>query len=447
MATDKEGQLKRIDYGDRVYFDSVTGIAGTTYPIGTASMPSSVIAAVITLCAALNLSRIDVHGILQLGAAMEHYTFLGHCHESIADVLDLNGQDVDDSRFDNCLITGAQGGAGFATYDKCILYNMTGFRGMAENCSLYTPLAVSVGVSDLDRCTSLHGVLTVTVGAPARLSFKEFSGGMILTLQTGGTAFVRGISGYLEVDEMTGGTLDIYAHGTDIQINADCTAGTINIYGVARVTGAGGGVAINDYTINMVPAVDAATDVQARDVIGNKADTALQAATATASLMRYIKGLLLGGSRELFTMDFWSDPVEEKAVTDAQVTAAVGAAVVIAGLPAGATIVRAIVMMKFRMVENTNAAENSLDCTAVQPIQVNDSAPTGWVTAIDFVDEQFKIAATTREGGDVLIGDNDVSARVDGEDTYDFQWLNALAHLANIQFNDIQMGIRIWYSV
>lgn len=166
-----------------------------------------------------------------------------------------------------------------------------------------------------------------------------------------------------------------------------------------------------------------------------------------AALETLVDGVETSQGRMLFTMDFWSDPVEEKAVTAAQVTAAVGAAVVVADLPAGATIVRAIVMMKFRMVENTNAAENSLDCTAVQPIQVDDSGNTGWVTAIDFVDEQFKIAATTREGGDVLIGDNDVAARVDGNDTYDFQWLNAKAHLANIQFNDIQMGIRIWYSV
>ena len=147
------------------------------------------------------------------------------------------------------------------------------------------------------------------------------------------------------------------------------------------------------------------------------------------------------------TMDFWSDPVEEKVVTAAQVTAAVGAPVIVADLPDGATVVRAIVMMKFRMVENTNAAENSLDCASAQPIQVDNDDNDGWVTAIDFVDEQFKIAAETREGGDILIGDNDVKARVDGNDTYDFQWLNARAHLADIQFNDIQMGIRVWYSI
>ena len=232
---------------DRIYFDSVNGVPGTIWPIGTPQVPSDVIADVITMCAARNLLDIDVHGPLQLLATMEHYCFHGHCHESIADVLDLNGQDVDDSRFDNCLVTGAQGGAEFATFIDCILYNMTGFRGMAERCALYTPLAVSVGVSDFDHCTSIHGILTVTVGAPTRLSFKKFSGGMILTLQTGGAALVRGISGYLEVDEMTGGTLDIYADAAHIQINNDCTGGTINIYGNARVVNNTGGTVVNDY--------------------------------------------------------------------------------------------------------------------------------------------------------------------------------------------------------
>jgi len=182
-----------------------------------------------------------------------------------------------------------------------------------------------------------------------------------------------------------------------------------------------------------------------RAVVNDIHDTDLPAVKTDTAAIKTQTDKIAG--KMLFTMDFWSDPVEEKVVTDAQVTAAVGASVTVADLPSGATVVRAIVMFKFRMVENTNAAENSLDCTDPQSIQVDDSGNTGWVTAINFVDEQFKLAATTRESGDVLIGDNNVAARVDGNDTYDFQWLDAKAHLANIQFNDIQMGIRIWYSV
>jgi len=148
---DEIGTLHRIDYGDRIFFDSVLGIAGTTYPIGTADMPSDVIANAIAICVAQNINKINVVGILPVDADIAQ---------------DLVG------------------------------HNMT------------------------------------------------------LTAQTAGNAYVREISGYLEIDAMVGGTLDIYAYGAEIQINADCAAGTINIYGVANVTViAGATVTVNDYTV------------------------------------------------------------------------------------------------------------------------------------------------------------------------------------------------------
>ncbi len=154
------------------------------------------------------------------------------------------------------------------------------------------------------------------------------------------------------------------------------------------------------------------------------------------------------GARILNSMDFWSDIVEEIAVTATQSTIAIsGGNVVVADLPSGATIVRAIAMMKFRMVENTNVAANKLDAAAALPMQVDDVANTGFLTCIDFVDDAFGMAATTREVGDTIMGDIDISARIDANDTYDFQWLNAKADQTNLQFNDVQMGIRIWYSV
>jgi hypothetical protein len=150
--------------------------------------------------------------------------------------------------------------------------------------------------------------------------------------------------------------------------------------------------------------------------------------------------------RALFVMDFWSDMMEEIAVTGAQSTIALPT-VTVADLPAGAAIVRAIGMFKFRMVENTNAGANKLDAAAPLPIQFDDSVATGYITAIDFVDDAFSLGATAREGGDVIIGDNNIAAIVDGNDVYSCRWLDAKADLANIQFNDCQIGLRIWYSV
>jgi len=149
----------------------------------------------------------------------------------------------------------------------------------------------------------------------------------------------------------------------------------------------------------------------------------------------------------LLLMDFWSDVKEAVVVTGGQTTFAI-ASVVVANLPVGATIVRAVAMFKFRMVENTFAGVNKLDATAALPIQVDDSVAHGYVTAIDFVDDAFTLAAApTREGGDVIIGDNNIAARVDGNDTYPFRWLDAKADQANLEFNDVQVGLRIWYSV
>jgi len=180
--------------------------------------------------------------------------------------------------------------------------------------------------------------------------------------------------------------------------------------------------------------------------LGTPAGASLSADIATVDGV--VDGLATSQGRVLITPPpYWSDPVKEKVVTNAQVTAAVGAAVVVHDIPAGATVVIAKVLFKFRMVENTNVAGNSLDCTAVQPIQVDDSGNTGWLTAMNFVDEQHELDASTSEGGDVLVGKENVAARVDGNDTYDFQWLNAKAHLANIVYRDVQMGIQLAYSI
>lgn len=145
----------------------------------------------------------------------------------------------------------------------------------------------------------------------------------------------------------------------------------------------------------------------------------------------------------------WSNPQEEAQVDSAGVTIALPS-VVIADLPIGAVILEAVAFFKFRMVENTNANTNKLNGGTVantsQVIQVDDSIATGYVDAINFVDDQFGIAGATREGGDVCIGNIDISARVDGNDTYSFRWLLAQADEDFLNFNDVQVGIRIRYS-
>jgi len=163
-----------------------------------------------------------------------------------------------------------------------------------------------------------------------------------------------------------------------------------------------------------------------------------------------VSQVVLSSGKQLLSMDFWSDSLEEARINAAGVSVSLPG-VTIDSIPAGATILRAIAMFKFRMVENTNTAANKLNGGTVantsQVIQARDDTPGAWIDAINFVDDQVGLDGETREGGDVCIGSIDISSIVDGNDGYEFQWLLGKADLDFINFNDVQIGIRVWYSV
>ncbi len=187
--------------------------------------------------------------------------------------------------------------------------------------------------------------------------------------------------------------------------------------------------AIDAIPTTMVGTDNAATESK-QDIIDGVVDDILADTAA----------LEIASAKQLFTMDFWSLSQEEVALTIAAGDKALPS-VTVADLPAGVTIVRAIAMFKFRMIENhTYAGVNSLD--GAQEIQVATS-----VDAINFVTGQFTLAQDTREGGDVIIGVIDIAATVNANGAYAFHWDLAKALQTGINFNDVQMGIRIWYSV
>jgi len=155
-------------------------------------------------------------------------------------------------------------------------------------------------------------------------------------------------------------------------------------------------------------------------------------------------------AKMLYSMDFWSESQEEVQVSQAAGTKSLPS-VIVAGLPAGSTVVRAVALFAARVVDNVNVAVNKLDGATVtdtsQVIQVQDDTPGTWLDAIIFVDDQFGLAEETREGGPLLIGSENIVAEVDGNDGYSFRWLLAKADEDHLQFNDVQVGLRLWYSL
>ena len=228
----------------------------------------------------------------------------------------------------------------------------------------------------------------------------------------GGNAHISG--------ELSATTGDILIYG-NLYVRHNTTVsgagGLLHVYGNANLTGA-------------VGATNAAAVITI-DGFGY----ILGAITATGTITYRID--------EQPPIDFWSLPQEEVSIPAAAADQALPDIVVT--LPNGARVTRAIVMFKYRIVDNINAGANAL--AGAQEIQIRDDTPSAWIDAINFVDNQFTLAASTRESGDVSIGLIDVSGTVDGSDTYNLQWDEAVADLASINFNDIQVGLRIWYTV
>lgn len=377
-----------------IWYDENSGITGTTYPYGTPEYPVNSEADAKTLCTSNKIKKIHIAGEFIVPSVMNSYEFHGGGRYNTDDTVNFNTQDVDGCSFHECSITGNNSGGGLITAYNCYFVNPTGLQGSFCDCMIQACSLVAAAVCDFHHCAGWQGTATITAGTPNPLN-------------------LFGWTGNVQIATMTGGTCNVWVQSGNVIIPASDTGGTINIYGISRIANATGGTVVNDYTV----------------------DT-----TVTS-----VPTILTNIGKFYYAMDYWSVPDDSISVTNIAGDIALPS-VVVAGLPAGSTVIRAIAMFKFRAIANTDAANpNALN--GAQEIQVDDSVATGWLDAINFVTDQFTIDPDTREGGDVFIGAIDISARVDGNDTYSFQWDEAVADFDGIDFNDLQTGIRVWYRI
>jgi hypothetical protein len=124
--------------------------------------------------------------------------------------------------------------------------------------------------------------------------------------------------------------------------------------------------------------------------------------------------------------------------------------VVVAGIPTGATVVRAKPILIYRIIDNLAATLNKLSGATVantsQVIQIKKGAGS-WVDCLTFLDDQLSMPALSREGGSPLVCGLDMSATVTGNDTYTFQWLLAGADAASLYLQGVHMILQIAYSL
>ena len=183
-----------------------------------------------------------------------------------------------------------------------------------------------------------------------------------------------------------------------------------------------------------------------------KAGTIYQVLNISSTTM--ILAIQTALARKFSIMDFWSAPADKIVVQNVPVVDIPFPDIVVAGLPAGLTVQRVVLIMTGRALNDTSGADNFINAankrlrikTAAGVWGVND------IVAITFALNSLYVKAGAKEAGPVIIGSANLSALVTGNATYNVrsdQTTRGDAIVAqgnNLELYDVQVGLRVFYS-
>lgn len=242
------------------------------------------------------------------------------------------------------------------------------------------------------------------------------------------TALIVADTNELQTDLVDGGRLDLLIDAIKAKTDVIVASGATE----ANVT-----TAVNDVAAVHVHAQTIETDVAAVHVhVGTidghiTADYAGAEKTAVDRIARFeITRLFFSATDDIITCNTDSSDLTLPSVVLPNITG---------------TITHVYAGIKFRMIENTNAGTNGLN--GAQDVQVKESVAGAYTDAINLVDNQWLLAASTREGGDVCIGNIDIVAQVAAfNKTYNFIIDDNDVDQANLNLCDMQTFLVVtWY--
>lgn len=122
---------------------------------------------------------------------------------------------------------------------------------------------------------------------------------------------------------------------------------------------------------------------------------------------------------------------------------------VIADIPANASIVRVIAFLKVGSLIDTSGANNAINNANTDMTVDADPAYGSTVTAINIPNSSWLVtfAISQGRGGDVIVGDQDVAAEITGNGTFYARLENAQADGNNLILEDVQWGVKVYFTL
>lgn len=224
-------QAQNAEYNGVVRIDPVSGVSGTTYPVGLRSTPVNNLSDARTIADNLNISVFEVRGSITLNQSFIDKHFLG-VGSAESDTIALNGQDVSGTIIEHMDVTGAAGALTkpieirSATVDS-----VTGIRGHIVNSGLKGTIGLVAGVTEIINC------------------YTEANSGLAATIDCNSAVVdvaVHNYEGNLAAVNLTSGTLDVGLNTGRLNLNSTVDGGAVLVDGIGTLTdNSGAGTAVD----------------------------------------------------------------------------------------------------------------------------------------------------------------------------------------------------------
>jgi len=207
-------------FNSNVWLDADSGTAGTTYPTGTPFQPVSNISDARTIADTWGLSSITFKGAISLDQEYAAWKFIGMAGANEC-IVNLNGQDVDETMFEMCTLSGVCNGKINAI--NCNMWSITDLDGYFLDCAMQGDYSLADGEVVGFLGGLMSGVDDVTI---------DVNGASLLTM--------AGIEGNVQISGLSTGKR-LYRTGTggDTYLDVTCSGGIVHVGGIGTLTNSG----------------------------------------------------------------------------------------------------------------------------------------------------------------------------------------------------------------
>ena len=212
--------LEYSTFGGGVWYDALSGVSGTVYPIGTPARPSNNFTDTLAIGSLRGFGSAFVVGDATINGGLDFtdFTFIGQGQNLSSFTIDTVATVVN-CTFRYATVTGVLDGD--SHIEECIIDALDFVSGVIENCIL-NPSTVTLGGSALAQfidCESgVPGTATPVIncgGAGQSLTMRGYNGGVKLINKTGADAIsIDLVSGQVRIDLTTVTNGPIVVRGT-----------------------------------------------------------------------------------------------------------------------------------------------------------------------------------------------------------------------------------------